>query len=191
MGAILFDQQVFLVLKIIVQEEIIHSKKDEQGAKEAKEAMRAVVQRVSRAEARVDGQVVGQIGHGLLVLLGIAKGDRPETGQALAEKIVNLRIFDDDQGRMNRSLLDGGGAVLCVSQFTLYGDCRKGRRPSYDRAASPEEARPLYEAFLEFLRGLLRGTSAGVEAGQFQAMMQVELVNDGPVTLLLDSDKTF
>lgn len=191
MGAILFGQQVFLVLKIIVQEEIIHSKTDEQEATDAEEAMRAVVQRVSRAEVHVDGQVVGRIGHGLLVLLGIAKGDRPETGQALAEKIVNLRIFDDDQGRMNRSLLDGGGDVLCVSQFTLYGDCRKGRRPSYDRAASPEAARPLYEAFLEALRGLLRGTSAKVEAGQFQAMMQVELVNDGPVTLLLDSEKIF
>lgn len=149
--------------------------------------MRAVVQRVSRAEVRVDGRVVGRIGRGLLVLVGIATGDTREKGKALAEKIVNLRIFDDEQGKMNRSLLEAGGAVLCVSQFTLYGDCRKGRRPSYDQAASPEAARSLYEAFLESLRSF----GVTVEAGQFQAMMEVELVNDGPVTLLLDSERLF
>jgi D-tyrosyl-tRNA(Tyr) deacylase len=151
--------------------------------------MRAVVERVQRAEVRVDGRVVGRIGQGLVVLVGIAKDDTLETGKAMAEKLVNLRIFDDQGARMNHSVLEIGGAVLCVSQFTLYGDCRKGRRPSFDRAASPENARPLYEAFLGSLRDLLRGTTASVETGQFQAMMEVELVNDGPVTLLLDSEK--
>ena len=153
--------------------------------------MRAVVERVSRAEVRVDGRVVGRIDRGLLVLVGMATGDTAETGKVLAEKIVNLRIFEDEQGKMNRSLQETGGGVLCVSQFTLYGDCRKGRRPSYDRAASPEAARPLYEAFVESLRDLLRAGGASVEAGQFQAMMEVEVVNDGPVTLLLDSEKLF
>lgn len=135
------------------------------------------------------GAAVGHIGRGLVVLLGIAKDDTPEAGRYLAEKIVNLRVFDDTNGRMNRSLLDLGAeaAILCVSQFTLYGDCRKGRRPSYDRAAAPEKARPLYERFLLDLRAL----GVRVEAGQFQAMMDVELVNDGPVTLLLDSDKSY
>ena len=149
--------------------------------------MRAVVQRVTRAEVRVEGRLVGGIGRGLLVLVGIARDDTPETGKVLAEKIVNLRIFDDDQGRMNRSLLEAGGAVLCVSQFTLYGDCRKGRRPSYDRAAPPEAARALYDSFVESLRAL----GAKVETGEFRAMMDVELVNDGPVTLLLDSERVF
>ncbi len=149
--------------------------------------MRAVVQRVSRAEVRVDGEVVGRAGRGLLVLLGIAASDTPEAGRALAEKIVHLRIFDDEQGRMNRSLLEAGGAVLCVSQFTLYGDCRKGRRPSFDRAAPTDLARALYEQFVESLRAL----GVSVETGTFQAMMDVELVNDGPVTLLLDSERTF
>ena len=153
--------------------------------------MRAVVQRVSRAQVRVAGAVVGRIGRGLVVLLGIAKEDTPETGRLLAGKIVNLRIFDDAEGRMNRSLADLGPdpdvGLLCVSQFTLLGDCRKGRRPSYDRAAQPDVARPLYERFLDDLRSL----GVRVEAGQFQAMMEVELVNDGPVTLLLDSDRTF
>lgn len=149
--------------------------------------MRVVVQRVSRAEVRVEGRVVGRIGRGLLVLVGIATGDTEEAGRALAEKIVNLRILDDDQGRMNRSLLEAGGGVLCVSQFTLYGDCRKGRRPSYDRAASPVVARSLYESFVASLRSL----GVHVETGEFRAMMEVELVNDGPVTLLLDSEKLF
>ncbi len=153
--------------------------------------MRAVVQRVSRAEVRVAGAALGSIGRGLVVLLGIAAQDTPETARRLAEKIVNLRIFDDAEGRMNLSLAElgpeAGLGILCVSQFTLYGDCRKGRRPSYDRAARPEAARPLYESFLDDLRGL----GARVESGQFQAMMDVELVNDGPVTLLLDSDRSF
>jgi D-tyrosyl-tRNA(Tyr) deacylase len=135
----------------------------------------------------VEGRLVGGIARGLLVLVGIARDDTPEAGNVLAEKIVNLRIFDDDQGRMNRSLLEGGGALLCVSQFTLYGDCRKGRRPSYDRAAPPEAARALYDSFVESLRAL----GAKVETGEFRAMMDVELVNDGPVTLLLDSERVF
>jgi D-tyrosyl-tRNA(Tyr) deacylase len=149
--------------------------------------MRVVLQRVKRAEVRVDGQAVGGIGPGLLVLVGIGKDDTPETGKALAEKIVNLRVFDDAQGRMNRSLLERGGALLCVSQFTLWGDCRKGRRPSYDQAARPEVARALYDAFVESLRAL----GVSVETGQFQARMEVELVNDGPVTLWLDSQELF
>ncbi len=130
---------------------------------------------------------MARIGPGVLVLVGIAREDTPEVGKGMAEKTVNLRIFDDDQGRMNRSLLETRGAVLCVSQFTLYGDCRKGRRPSFDRAASPEAARALYEAFVESLRAF----GLPVESGRFQAMMEVELVNDGPVTLLLDSEKVF
>ncbi len=145
--------------------------------------MRAVVQRVSRAEVRVEGRSVGQVGRGLLVLVGVGKGDTRESGKWLAEKIVNLRIFDDAAGRMNCSLREAGGAILCVSQFTLYGDCHKGRRPSYDRAAPPAEARTLYEDFVESLRAL----GVEVHTGIFQAMMEVELVNDGPVTLLLDS----
>ncbi len=149
--------------------------------------MRAVVQRVRRAEVSVHGETIGRIGPGVLVLVGIAREDTAETGNGLAEKIVNLRIFDDDQGRMNRSVLQTAGEVLCVSQFTLYGDCRKGRRPSFDRAAPPEVARPLYEAFVESVRAF----GLPVESGQFQAMMEVELVNDGPVTLLLDSEKIF
>lgn len=149
--------------------------------------MRVVVQRVSRAEVRVDGQVVGRIGRGLLLLVGIAPGDTTETGKALGEKIVKLRIFDDEQGRMNRSLIETGGALLCVSQFTLYGECRKGRRPSYDGAASPADAEPRFEAFVQSLRAL----GVTVESGKFRARMDVELVNDGPVTLLLDSEKIF
>jgi len=149
--------------------------------------MRAVVQRVSRAEVRVEDRIVGHIGPGLVVLVGIAREDTPHAGQWLAEKIVNLRVFDDAEGRMNRSLVEAGGAVLCVSQFTLFGDCRKGRRPSYDRAASPEAAQPLYEAFVSALRAF----GIAVETGEFRAMMDVEIVNDGPVTLLLDSGKVF
>ncbi|MBZ5516456.1 MAG: D-tyrosyl-tRNA(Tyr) deacylase [Acidobacteriia bacterium] len=149
--------------------------------------MRAVIQRVTHAEVRVQGRTVGRIGPGLVVLVGIGREDTPEAGEWLAEKIANLRIFDDAEGRMNRSVLEAGGAALCVSQFTLYGDCRKGRRPSYDRAASPEAALPLYESFVASLRA--RGVT--VESGEFRAMMEVELVNDGPVTLLLDSEKAF
>lgn len=149
--------------------------------------MRAVVQRVKRAEVRVGSEVVGRIGRGLVALVGIASDDTPEAGKLLAQKLVNLRIFDDEQARMNRSLLETEGALLCVSQFTILGDCRKGRRPSFDRAASPDRARPLYEAFLDELRQ----SGVAVETGRFQAMMEVELVNDGPVTLLLDSEKLF
>jgi len=149
--------------------------------------MRAVVQRVKRAEVRVDGEVVGRIGPGVVVLLGVGKEDSQAAGEALAEKITNLRIFDDDQGKMNRSLKEAGGQVLCVSQFTLYGDCRKGRRPSYDQAAPPDLALPLFEEFVESLRN--RGVAT--ETGRFRAMMDVELVNDGPVTLLLDSERLF
>lgn len=148
--------------------------------------MRAVVQRVSRAEARVEGRVVGRIGRGLLVLAGVASDDTDERARWLAEKILNLRIFDDEQGKMNRSVAEAGGAILCVSQFTLYGDCRKGRRPNYERAAPPEGARPLYERFVK----ALSAHGVPVETGEFRAMMEVELVNDGPVTLLLDSEKS-
>lgn len=149
--------------------------------------MRVVVQRVKRAEVRVKGKSVGRIGPGLLVLVGIAKEDSPDAGKALAEKIVRLRIFNDKQGRMNLDVRQAGGAVLAVSEFTLYGDCRKGRRPNYTRAAPPDEALLLYNAFVESLKAL----GVKVETGEFRAMMDVELVNDGPVTVLLDSDRTF
>ena len=149
--------------------------------------MRAVVQRVKRAEVRVKGKVIGRIGPGLLVLVGIAKEDSPATGKALAEKILRLRVFDDEDGRMNLDVRQAGGAILAVSEFTLYGDCRKGRRPSYAAAAAPDDARPLYHAFVDSLKQF--GTK--VETGEFQAMMDVELVNDGPVTLLLDSSRNF
>jgi D-tyrosyl-tRNA(Tyr) deacylase len=135
----------------------------------------------------VNGHAVGTVGAGLLVLLGIGKEDTGETAESLADKIFTLRIFDDGNGRMNRSISETGGSLLCVSQFTLYGDCRKGRRPSYDQAAPPALARELYEAFVAAVRA--RGVT--VETGQFQAMMEVELVNDGPVTLLLDSERVF
>ena len=149
--------------------------------------MRAVIQRVKRAEVRINGQAVGTVGAGMLVLLGIGKEDNLEAAGSLADKIVNLRIFDDEQGRMNRSIAETKGSLLCVSQFTLYGDCRKGRRPSYDQAARPEVASQLYEAFVESVRA--KGIT--VATGQFQAMMEVELVNDGPVTVLLDSERVF
>ena len=148
--------------------------------------MRAVVQRVSRAEVRIDGEVVGRVERGLLILVGIASGDTAETGKALAEKIANLRIFDDEQGRMNRSLLESGGGALCVSQFTLYGDCRKGRRPSFDDAAPAGQARALYESFVAAVRRL----GVQVETGVFQAHMAVTLTNDGPVTLIVESPAT-
>jgi D-tyrosyl-tRNA(Tyr) deacylase len=149
--------------------------------------MRAVVQRVKRAEVRVQGRTIGRIGLGVLVLVGIAREDTRETGRVLAEKIASLRIFNDEQGRMNRDLREIGGAMLVVSEFTLYGDCRKGRRPSYIQAAPPEEARLLYHAFVESIGAM----GVPVETGEFQAMMDVELTNDGPVTLLLDSDRVF
>jgi len=149
--------------------------------------MRAVVQRVKKAEVRVDGRTVGSVGGGIVVLLGVGKDDTLEDAQKLADKILNLRIFNDPEGRMNLSLVETNGQLLCVSQFTLYGDCRKGRRPSYDRAARPETAGGLYEAFV----AAARAGGVAVETGQFQAMMEVELVNDGPVTLLLDSERVF
>ena len=149
--------------------------------------MRAVVQRVSRARVTVDGRTTGEIGAGLVVLLGVGAGDDEQAARYLADKIAELRIFEDEAGKMNRSLLESGGAVLAVSQFTLYGNCRKGRRPSFDRAARPDPARSLYEKFVAFLQQ--RGVR--VEQGVFQAMMEVELVNDGPVTLLLDSERLF
>ena len=149
--------------------------------------MRAVVQRVKKAEVRVEGRVIGTVGPGMVVLLGVGRQDTLEDAQSLADKILNLRIFDDLERRMNRSLLETQGQLLCVSQFTLYGDCRKGRRPSYDQAARPEAAGALYEAFV----ASARAGGVSVQTGQFQAMMEVELVNDGPVTLLLDSERVF
>lgn len=149
--------------------------------------MRAVVQRVQRGSVTVNNEVVGQIGHGLVVLLGVGQGDAAEDARCLADKISQLRIFDDEQGKLNLSVQDVGGSVLAISQFTLYGDCRKGRRPSYSEAAPPEAARGLYETFVQRLvcNGLTTAT------GVFQEHMVVEIVNDGPVTLLLDSGKKF
>lgn len=149
--------------------------------------MRAVVQRVSRSSVAVDGKVISAIGPGLLVLLGVSATDAESDADYLAEKIAGLRIFEDQDGKMNRSIADVGGAVLAVSQFTLYGDVRRGRRPSFDAAARPERARELYEYFVAQIRQ--RGLHC--ETGQFQAMMSVSLVNEGPVTLLLDSSKSF
>ena len=150
-------------------------------------AVRAVVQRVTRARVIVDGRVTGEIGLGILVLLGVGRGDTPESAAYLAEKTANLRIFDDAEGRMNRSLLDTAGTALVVSQFTLYGDARGQRRPSFVQAAPPEQANRLYEEFVRALRAL----GMRVETGIFQARMAVELINDGPVTILLDSEKLF
>jgi len=148
--------------------------------------MRAVVQRVSQCGVAVDGEIVGSIGPGILVLLGVAKGDAPSAAEYLAEKITNLRIFADDNHKMNRSLKDIQGEMLVVSQFTLLGDCRKGRRPSFIQAAPPEIADRLYLQFVESVRK----KGLHVETGQFQAMMAVELINDGPVTLVLESPVT-
>lgn len=144
--------------------------------------MRAVVQRVSRAAVRIGGECVGQIGRGFLVLLGVRHTDRAEDARWLADKIAGLRVFADDEGKMNRDVSEVGGAVLVVSQFTLYGDCRKGRRPSFVEAAPPETAIPLYEEFIN----ALRANGIPVETGRFGAMMEVELVNDGPVTLIVE-----
>jgi D-tyrosyl-tRNA(Tyr) deacylase len=149
--------------------------------------MRACVQRVRQAHVTVGEEVVGRIERGLLVLLGVAAGDQQEDACQLADKLVALRVFDDDAGKMNRSLADVGGAMLVVSQFTLLGDCRKGRRPSFDAAAPPEAAQSLYEVFA----GQVRQQGIEVATGRFREMMQVHLVNDGPVTLLLDSRKLF
>jgi len=149
--------------------------------------MRAVVQRVSRAKVSIDGNATGDIGAGLVVLLGIGVNDSPEAVAPFAEKIVNLRIFNDDAGKMNRSLSETRGEMLVVSQFTLYGDTRGGRRPSFIQAAPAEKGKELYEAFVRAVEGL--GVRVG--SGVFQAHMAVELVNDGPVTILVDSDKLF
>ena len=149
--------------------------------------MRAVVQRVSRARVTVKDWVSGEIGLGLLVLLGVGREDGEADATYLAEKIAGLRIFEDDDGKMNRSVLDVGGSVLAVSQFTLYGDVRRGKRPSFDAAAPPDVARRLYEFFIQQIQAL----GLRCETGRFQEMMQVELVNEGPVTILLDSKKEF
>lgn len=157
------------------------------GLRGEKSRMRAVVQRVSRAKVTVNEQISGEIGLGLLVLLGVGQEDTEADATYLSEKIAGLRIFEDEHGKMNRSVQDVGGSVLAVSQFTLYGDVRRGKRPSFDAAAPPDHARRLYEFFVERIR------AAGVrcETGRFQEMMQVELVNEGPVTILLDSGKVF
>jgi D-aminoacyl-tRNA deacylase len=149
--------------------------------------MRAVLQRVSRARVVVDGRVSGEIEAGLLVFVGVGREDVPATASGLAEKVVNLRIFNDDQGKMNRSLLDAGGALLAVSQFTLYGDARGQRRPSFIQAAPPEQGKAIYEEFVRAVKAL----GVRVATGVFQTHMSVELVNDGPVTILLDSGKLF
>ncbi len=149
--------------------------------------MRVVIQRVTRASVKVADEIVGQIEKGLLVLLGVAQDDTEGDADYLADKIVGMRVFEDADEKMNLAVTEVGGAILAVSQFTLYGDMRRGRRPSFDAAARPEQARRLYEYFVEKIR------AAGVrcETGKFQAMMEVELVNDGPVTILIDSRKAF
>jgi D-aminoacyl-tRNA deacylase len=149
--------------------------------------MRAVVQRVLRANVTVEGKSIGAIEHGTLVLLGVGENDEETDADYLADKIIGLRIFDDEQGKMNLSAEQVKAGVLVVSQFTLYGDVRRGKRPSFDAAAAPEKARRLYEYFV----GKIRSAGLVCETGQFQAMMQVKLVNDGPVTILLDSSKIF
>ena len=149
--------------------------------------MRAVVQRVSRARVAVNGEVTGEIAAGLMILIGLGRDDTSAVALIMAEKIANLRIFEDNEGKMNRSLLEVNGSALVVSQFTLYGDARGQRRPSFIAAAPPEQAKKLYQEFSEGLRRL----GVVVATGVFQAMMSVELVNEGPVTILLDSDKKF
>ena len=149
--------------------------------------MRAVIQRVEQASVTVDGQVVGSISKGMVVLLGIERDDDISDLELLRKKVLNLRIFDDCNGRMNLSIQDITGEILLISQFTLYGDCRKGNRPSFSKAAPPDQARDLYQKAL----ASLRSSELRIEAGEFQAMMKVSLVNDGPVTLLLDSRKAF
>jgi D-tyrosyl-tRNA(Tyr) deacylase len=149
--------------------------------------MKAVIQRVSRAQVRVEGQIVGEIAKGILLLLGVGKGDTKAQADSLLDKIVNLRIFEDAGGKMNLSPLDVGGALMVISQFTLYADCRKGRRPSFTDAGSPEEAQALYD----YLISQARSRGLVVASGIFQALMEVELVNFGPVTILLDSSRDF
>jgi D-tyrosyl-tRNA(Tyr) deacylase len=149
--------------------------------------MRAVVQRVSRAQVTVKGEITGKIGCGLLVLLGVARADTAADADYLADKIAGLRVFEDENGKMNLDTASVGGGILVVSQFTLYGDVRRGKRPSFDAAAAPEHARKLYEYFV----ARIRAAGLPCETGRFQEMMQVELVNDGPMTILLDSGKAF
>jgi len=149
--------------------------------------MRAVVQRVASAQVSVGGRVVGHIARGLLVFLGVDRGDTAEDLDYVAAKVRDIRIFADEEGKMNRSVRDVGAEVLIISQFTLSADCRRGRRPSFDNAAPPEVARSMYETFVETLKAM----ELPVQAGEFRAMMQVELINDGPVTILLDSRKNF
>jgi len=149
--------------------------------------VRAVVQRVLSSSVEVDGKIVGKIAKGIMLLLGIGNEDNEDDVKYLVNKVLELRIFKDDDGKMNKSLIDIGGELLVVSQFTLYGDCRKGRRPSYDRAASPEKAKELYEIFINVARERINK----VESGVFQAMMKVDITNDGPVTLLIDSKRMF
>ena len=148
--------------------------------------MRIVLQRVKAARVEVAGETVGSIGVGLAILLGVTHSDIEQDAVYLADKIIQLRVFPDDAGRMNRSLVEAGGAVLVVSQFTLYGDCRKGRRPSFDQAAPPEQARALYQCFIE----RLKSSNITVETGVFQAEMEIHLINDGPVTFILDSQRS-
>lgn len=149
--------------------------------------MRAVIQRVSQGSVAVSGTVTGEISQGLVVLLGVAEEDTEKDADYIADKVVNLRVFEDENGKMNRSIQDVGGSVLSVSQFTLYGDCRKGRRPSFTQAAGPEKAKALYDYF----NGKIRGAGIRTEEGIFQAEMLVKIYNDGPVTMLLDSKKLF
>jgi len=147
--------------------------------------MKAVIQRVSQAEVRVNAKRIGAIGKGILIFIGISKEDTPEDADYLVKKIVQLRMFEDDKGKMNLSAIDVGGELLAISQFTLYGNCRKGRRPSFDKAADPQKGEELYDYFVSELRK----QNLKVETGQFQAMMDVDLVNDGPVTFILQSGK--
>jgi D-tyrosyl-tRNA(Tyr) deacylase len=149
--------------------------------------MRAVVQRVSRAQVAVDGEIVGEIGRGLLILLGVGHADDEADADYLADKIVGLRVFEDENGKMNLDVATAGGGILVVSQFTLYGDVRRGKRPLFDAAAAPERARQLYE----YVVARIRAAGLPCQTGRFQETMEVELVNDGPVTILLDSKKTF
>ena len=149
--------------------------------------MRCVVQRVTSASVTAENEITGAIGPGMMVLIGVSTEDGPADLKYIAEKVLHLRIFDDDNGVMNRSVLDAGGAILAVSQFTLYGDARGGRRPSYIRAAKPEKANEMYEQLIDFWRK----AGVQVETGRFRTEMQVSLVNDGPVTILLDSEKQF
>jgi D-tyrosyl-tRNA(Tyr) deacylase len=149
--------------------------------------MRAVVQRVSRAQVAVDGEIVGEIGRGLLILLGVGHADDEADADYLADKIVGLRVFEDENGKMNLDVATAGGGILVVSQFTLYGDVRRGKRPSFDAVAAPERARQLYE----YVVARIRAAGLPCQTGRFQETMEVELVNDGPVTILLDSKKTF